>query len=65
MTKAEQINRIAQSVGDNCIEIMYDSIEWSISDEPVSGDRYTELHNRVMTKAINYMYKYCKPNRAK
>ena len=38
-------------------EIMYDSVEWQIADQPVNGDEYNELHSYVMSKAIEILYK--------
>ena len=38
-------------------EIMYDSIEWQIAEQPVNGDDYNELHSYVMSKAIELLYK--------
>jgi len=35
---------------------MRDSIDWQISDQPVSGRAYNELHDYVMKKSIEYMY---------
>lgn len=57
MSKMKEINDIAQGVADMTKEIMYDSIEWQIADQPVSGDEYNELHSYVMSKAIELLYK--------
>ncbi len=56
MSKMKEIDLIAQGVADHCKEIMYDSIDWQIADQPVEGDEYNELHSYVMAKAIEYMY---------
>ena len=53
----KEIDDIAQGVADMTKEIMYDSIEWQIADQPVSGDEYNELHSYVMSKAIELLYK--------
>jgi len=53
----KEIDLIAQGVADHCKEIMYDSIDWQIADQPVEGDEYNDLHSYVMNKAIEYMYK--------
>lgn len=57
MSKMKEIDDIAQGVADMTKEIMYDSIEWQIADQPVSGDEYNELHSYVMSKAIELLYK--------
>ena len=57
MSKMKELDLIAQGVADHCIEIMYDTVEWQIADQPVNGDDYNELHNYVMDKAIEILYK--------
>ena len=57
MSKIKEIDDIAQGVADMTKEIMYDSVEWQIADQPVNGDEYTELHSYVMNKAIEILYK--------
>lgn len=52
-----EIDQIAQGVADHCKEIMYDSVDWQIADQPVEGDDYNDLHSYVMSKAIEYLYK--------
>ena len=50
-----ELDLIAQGVADHCKEIMYDSVEWQIADQPVEGDDYNELHSYIMDKAIEKM----------
>jgi hypothetical protein len=57
MSKMSEIDLIAQGVADHCKEIMYDTVEWQIADQPVSGDDYNAIHSYVMNKAIEYLYK--------
>ena len=57
MSKIKEIDDIAQGVADITKEIMYDSVEWQIADQPVNGDEYNELHSYVMSKAIEILYK--------
>ena len=57
MSKMKEIDSIAQGVADHCWEILYDSVAWQIADQPVNGDDYNDLHNYVMNKAIEYLYK--------
>ncbi len=52
-----EIDQIAQGVADHCREIMYDSVDWQIADQPVSGDNYNKLHSMIMDKTIEYLYK--------
>jgi hypothetical protein len=53
----KELEQIAQGVADLTKEIMYDSVEWQISDQPVEGDDYNALHSYVMDKAIELLYK--------
>ena len=57
MSKMKEIDDIAQGIADMTKEIMYDSVEWQIADQPVNGDEYNELHSYVMSKAIEILYK--------
>ena len=57
MAKMKELEQIAQGVADLTKEIMYDSVEWQISDQPVEGDNYNALHSYVMDKAIELLYK--------
>ena len=53
----KEIDEIAQGIADVTKEIMYDSVDWQIADQPVEGDDYNDLHSYVMSKAIEYLYK--------
>ena len=57
MSKMKEIDEIAQGIADVTKELMYDSIDWQIADQPVNGDDYNDLHAYVMSKAIEYLYK--------
>lgn len=57
MSKAEEIDDIAQGIADITIELMTDSVDWQIADQLVNGVEYDELHNYVMNAAIEKMYK--------
>ena len=57
MSKMSEIDLIAQGVADHMKELLYDTVEWQISDEPVNGDDFNELHSYVMNKAIEILYK--------
>ena len=53
----KEIDEIAQGIADVTKELMYDSIDWQIADQPVNGDDYNDLHAYVMNRAIEYLYK--------
>lgn len=53
----KEIDEIAQGIADVTKELMEDSIDWQIADQPVNGDDYNDLHSYVMNKAIEYLYK--------
>tara|TARA_R110000850_G_scaffold4432_5_gene20159 strand:+ start:280 stop:474 length:195 start_codon:yes stop_codon:yes gene_type:complete len=57
MSKMKEIDDIAQGIAKVTKELMRDSIDWQIGDQPVNGDAYDVLHNYVMSKAIEYLYK--------
>jgi len=57
MSKMKEIDDIAQSVADVTLELMEDSVEWQIADQPVEGDAYFELKDYVISKAIELLYK--------
>ena len=56
MSKMSEIDLIAQGVADHCKEIMYDTVEWQIADQPVNGDDYNNLHSYVMFLAAEKLY---------
>ena len=57
MGKTKELDEIAQGVADITMELMYDSVEWQIAEQPVNGDDYNKLHSYVMSKAIELLYK--------
>jgi hypothetical protein len=57
MSKMKEIDEIAQGVAEITKHLMRDSIDWQIADQPVTGVAYDELHEYVMSKAIEYMAK--------
>jgi len=56
MSKMKEIDDIAQGIADVTKELMYDSIDWQLADQKVTGDDYNELHSYVMELAITKMY---------
>jgi len=57
MSKMKEIDDIAQGIAEVTKELMNDSIDWQIADQPVTGNAYEELHAYVMSRAIEYLYK--------
>jgi hypothetical protein len=56
MSKMSELDQIAQGVADHMKELTYDSVTWQISDQPVDGDDFNDLHSMVMKKAVEYLY---------
>jgi hypothetical protein len=56
MSKMKEIDDIAQGIADVTEELMRDSIDWQLADQPVAGDDYNKLHKYVMNLAIKKMY---------
>ena len=55
MSKIKELDEIAQGVADVTMELMYDSVDWQLSEYEADGDNYNELHSYVMDKAIEKM----------
>ena len=53
----KELEEVAQGVADLTKELMYDSVDWQLSDYPQNGDDYNALHSYVMDKAIELLYK--------
>ena len=56
MAKMKELDNIARGVADITKELMYDSIDWQLSDYPQNGDMYNEIHSNVMMREITMMY---------
>jgi hypothetical protein len=56
MSKMKELDEIAQGIADVTKELMYDSIDWQLSDFEQDGDDYNEIHSYVMKIAIEKMY---------
>ena len=52
----KEIDLIAQGVADHCKEIIHDTVEWQIADQPFDGDEFNAIHSAVMKRAIEYLY---------
>ena len=57
MTKEININEVAQGVADVTLELMYDSVDWQLSEYEADGDDYVAIHAETMQRAIEIMYK--------
>jgi len=55
MSKIKELDEIAQGVADVTMELMYDSVDWQLSDFPQDGDEYSDIRSYVMNKAIEKM----------
>jgi hypothetical protein len=55
MSKIKELDLIAQGVADHMKELLYDTVEWQIADQPLDGDDYKEMQSYVMDKAIEKM----------
>lgn len=56
MSKMKELDEIAQGIADVTKELMYDSVDWQLSDYPLDGDDYEDLHSMVLFLAIEKMY---------
>jgi hypothetical protein len=56
MSKMKELDEIAQGVADVTMELMYDSVDWQLSDFKQDGDDYNAIHSHVMRVAIAKMY---------
>ena len=55
--KNKKLLDIAQGVADITKELMYDSIDWQLSDFEADGDDYNAIHAEVLQMTIKIMYK--------
>ena len=60
MGKMKELDEIAQGVADITMELMYDSVDWRLSDFEQNGDDYNAIHAHVMHVAIKKMYEETK-----
>jgi len=51
----KELDTIAQGVADHMKELLHDTVEWQIADQPVNGDDFNELRSYVMDLAIEKM----------
>lgn len=56
MSKMKKLDEIAQGVADVTMELMYDSVDWQLSDFEQDGDDYNAIRTHVINVAIAKMY---------
>ena len=56
MSKMKQLDEIAEGIADVTMELMYDSVDWQLSDFEQDGDDYNAIHGEVMFRAIEKMW---------
>ena len=44
MSKMAELDQLAQGVADHVKEIIYDTVEWQIADQPFDGDEFNAIH---------------------
>ena len=57
MSKMKELDMIAQGVADHIQEIIEDSVDWQLSDQPLEGDDYMEMREYVINVALNKLLK--------
>lgn len=53
MSKMKELDTIAQGVADHMMEIIDDSVDWQLADQPLDGDEYMEMKEYVINLALN------------
>jgi hypothetical protein len=53
MSKMKELDSIAQGVADHMIELLYDTVDWQLADQPLDGDDYQEMKEYVINVALN------------
>ena len=53
MSKMKELDLIAQGVADHIKEIIEDSVDWQLADQPLDGDDYMEMREYVINVALN------------
>ena len=56
MSKIKELNEIAQGIADVTMELMYDSVDWQLSEYEADGDDYVAIHAETLQRAIEIMY---------
>ena len=53
MSKMSELDLIAQGVADHVKEIIEDSVDWQLADQPLEGDDYIQMRQYVINVALN------------
>jgi len=53
----KELDMIAQGVADHIKEIIEDSVDWQLADQPLEGDEYMEMREYVINVALNKLLK--------
>ena len=53
MSKMKELDDIAQGVADHVKEIIEDSVDWQLADQPLEGDYYIQMRQYVINLALN------------
>ena len=53
MSKMSELDQVAQGVADHMKEIIEDSVDWQLADQPLEGDDYIQMKEYVINLALN------------
>ncbi len=53
MSKMAELDLVAQGVADHIKEIIEDSVDWQLADQPLEGDDYIQMRQYVINVALN------------
>ena len=53
MSKMSELDLVAQGVADHMKEIIEDSVDWQLADQPLEGDDYIQMKEYVINLALN------------
>ena len=56
MGKIKEIDEIAERIAEVTLQLIEDSVDWQIADQPTIGDDHEELREMVTFLAIEKMY---------
>lgn len=56
MGKIKEIDEIAERIAEITLQLIEDSVDWQIADQPTSGEDHEELREMVTFLAIEKMY---------
>tara|TARA_R110000824_G_scaffold209212_2_gene395032 strand:- start:149 stop:325 length:177 start_codon:yes stop_codon:yes gene_type:complete len=53
MSKMAELDEIAQGVADHLKELLEDTVDWQLADQPLEGDEYIKMREYVINLALN------------